>query len=407
VGKNIIVMGTLDTRGEEIRYLADQIRKRGHYPKVMDVGVLGQAPFEPSIKRDEVALAAGTSLKEIISLRHEGRAMSAMASGAYRILRELYDRKEMDGVVAAGGSMSTSLALEAMRHLPLGLPKLVLSTIAFSPLVKPEYVGADMIMMLWPAGLYGLNRISRNVLRTAAGVITGAAETEVEKKGERKKTVGVTSLGTSQQKFVERLKPALEQRGYDVAVFHTLGMGGQAFEQAIRDGVIDVALDFSLVELVDEVTGGATTSGKMRLKAAAEKGIPQIVAAGAISNFFWFAGEPLPPGMEGRKHHRHNQLLTIVVASTEDKAKVGAMVAERLNQAKGPTAMIIPRKGWIEGDRDPRSPFHDPQGGEAFSRAFKEGLNSDIRVIELDAHINDPLFTETVIKLFDEIVVKE
>lgn len=404
MGKKIIVIGTLDTRGEEIGYLAEEIRKRGHDAKVMDVGVLGEVPFKPAIERDQVAQAAGTSIREIIALGHEGRAMSAMAAGVYRILKELHQRRQVDGVIAAGGSMSTSLAFEAMQYLPLGLPKVLLSTIAFSPLVKPEYVSADLTMMLWPAGLYGLNRITRNVLRMAAGVIAGAAEARVEEEGERKKTVGVTSLGTSQQKFIVQLKPALEARGYDVAVFHTLGMGGQAFEQAIRDGLIDVSLDFSLVELMDQVVGGATTSGEMRLKAAAEKGIPQIVAAGAISNFFWFAGKPLPPGMEDRKHHRHNQLLTIVVASTEDKAKVGALVAERLNEAKGPTAMIIPKRGWIEGDRHPKSPFHDPNGGEAFSRAFKEGLRSDMPVVELDAHINDPLFVETVLKLFDEIV---
>ncbi|MBW2139297.1 MAG: Tm-1-like ATP-binding domain-containing protein, partial [Deltaproteobacteria bacterium] len=253
MGKKIIVIGTLDTRGEEIGYLAEEIRKRGHDAKVMDVGVLGEVPFKPAIERDQVAQAAGTSIREIIELGHEGRAMSAMAAGVYRILKELHQRRQVDGVIAAGGSMSTSLALEAMQYLPLGLPKVLLS--------------------LWPAGLHGLNRISRNVLRTAAGVIAGAAEARVEEERERKKTVGVTSLGTSQQKFIVRLKPALEERGYDVAVFHTLGMGGQAFEQAIRDGLIDVSLDFSLVELMDHVVGGATTSGKIRLKAAAEKGI--------------------------------------------------------------------------------------------------------------------------------------
>ncbi len=404
MGKTIIVIGALDTRGEEIKYLADRIQEQGYETRVIDVGVLGSAPFQPSISRDEVAAAAGTTIKDIIALHHEGRAMSAMAAGTFKVLKELYDSSQMDGVVAAGGSMSTSLSLEAIQSLPLGVPKLILSTIAFSPLVNPESVCADLSMMLWPAGLYGLNNISRGVLNAAAGAISGAADVYAKQPVKKKKTVGITSLGTSQLKYVKALKPALEKRGYDVAVFHTLGMGGQAYEQAIKDGLIDVALDLSLVELVDEVVGGVTTAGKIRLKAAAEKGIPQIVGAGAIGNFFWFAGRPLPPELKNRKHHRHNQLLTIVAAETGDKAKVGRLVAERLNEAKGQTSVVIPLVGWVEGDRHPRSPFHDPKGGKAFSEALKSNLKPGIKVIELDCHVNDPQFSEAVLNLFDEMI---
>ncbi len=404
MGKTIIVIGTLDTRGEEIKYLADKIQEQGHETKIIDVGVLGSTPFQPSISRDEVAEAAGTTIKDIIALHHEGRAMSAMAAGTSKVLKQLYDRSQLDGVIAAGGSMSTSLALEAIQSIPLGVPKLILSTIAFSPLVKPELVCADLSMMLWPAGLYGLNNISRSVLNAAAGAISGAAAVFEKQAAKKKKTVGITSLGTSQLKYVETLRPALEERGYDVAVFHTLGMGGQAYEQAIKDGLIDVALDLSLVELVDEVVGGVTTAGKFRLKAAAEKGIPQIVGAGAIGHSFWFAGRPLPPGLKDRKHHRHNQLLTIVFGETDDKAKVGRLVAERLNEAKGPTSVVIPLVGWVEGDRHPKSPLHDPEGGKAFSEALKSNLKPGLKVIELDCHVNDPQFSETVLNLFDEMV---
>jgi uncharacterized protein (UPF0261 family) len=207
-------------------------------------------------------------------------------------------------------------------------------------------------------------------------------------------------------KFVETLKPALEERGYDVPVFHTTGMGGRAFEQAIRDGLIDVALDLSLVELVDEVVGGATTSGSIRLQSAGKRGIPQIVGAAGISNIFWFSGKPLPPALADRKHHRHNQLLTIVVAKTEDKGKVGQLVAERLNRASGPVAVVIPLVGSIEGDRHPKSPFHDPEGGRAFANALKSKLRPEIEVIELDAHANDPVFSETILKIFDRVMAK-
>lgn len=401
--KKILVIGTLDTRGEEIRYLANRIEENGFEPLVMDVGVLDSALFEPSISRDQVAKAAGTTIQEIIALRHEGKAMSAMAAGASKIIRDLLEQVRLDGVIAAGGSMSTSLALETMQSLPMGFPKWILSTIAFSPLISPESVPADLSMMLWPAGLYGLNSISRRVLDVAAGAISGAVGAFRSQKTRRRKLVGITSLGTSQLRYVETLKPALEERGYEVAVFHTVGMGGKAFEEAISAGLIDVALDLSLVELVDFVNGGATSSGKERLKAAAKKGIPQIVAAGGIGHFFWFSGQPLPPAFQDRKHHRHNQLLTIVVAEKNDKAKVGELVAERLNRAKGPTAVVVPMKGWIEGDRHPKSPFHDKEGGWAFSKALKAKINPDIEVIELDSHINDAIFCDVVLKLFDQL----
>ncbi len=400
----IIVIGTLDTRGEEIRYLADRIEQKGHEARVMDVGVLGRSPFEPAISRDQVAQAAGTTIKDIIALHHEGRAISAMAEGASRLIPDLLEKGEVDGVIAAGGSMSTSLALDAMRPLPMGLPKMIVSTIAFSPLVTPDSVPPDLCMMLWPAGLYGLNEISRSILDAAAGAIVGATENSKKPEKKRKKTAGITSLGTSQLKFVETLKPALEERGYDVPVFHTTGMGGRAFEQAIRDGLIDVALDLSLVELVDQVVGGATTCGSIRLQSAGKRGIPQIVGAAGISNFFWFSGKPLPPELAERKHHRHNQLLTIVVAKAEDKRKVGELVAERLNSARGPAAVVIPLIGSIEGDRHPKSPFHDPEGGRSFAEGLKSKLRPEIEVIELDAHANDPIFAKTVLALFDKMM---
>ena len=404
MGKSIAVIGTLDTRGEEVKYLRDRIRERGHDPRVIDIGVLGPVPFPPEITRDAVAQAAGTTIKDIIALNHEGRAMSAMARGASVIVRKLYDEGRLDGAIAAGGSMTTSTALEIMAVLPLGVPKLIISTIAFSPLIKPQSVCADLAMMLWPAGLYGLNSISCSVLDRAAGAVAGAAESFV-RHTVRKKTVGITSMGTSQLSYVTRLKPALEQRGYEVAVFHCVGMGGKCFEQAINDGLIDFAMDLALVELMDTVCGGATatSTGGRRIEAACKKGIPQIVAAGAISNFFWFSGVPLPPQFQDRKHYRHNQLLTIVVAGTEEKAKLGELVAEKLNTATGPTAVVVPLVGSIEGDRNPKSPFHDPKGGETFYRALKSKIKPEIKVMELSAHVNDTLFSDTVLELFDQM----
>jgi uncharacterized protein (UPF0261 family) len=402
--KAIAIIATLDTKGEEVGYLKHLIEARGHQTITIDIGVLGGPPFEPTISRHQVVQAGGRTLKEIIAFNHEAKAMGVMAEGASEIVRQLYSSGKLSGLLAVGGSMGTSVALRVMKVLPLGIPKLLVSTIAFSPAVTADEVNADLMMMQWAAGLWGLNSISRMVFEQAARAISGAAEAYQKKEVVKKKLVGITSLGSSQLKYVQWLKPALEARGYEVAVFHATGMGGRGFEQAIAEGTIDIALDLALSELVNQVCGGVGSAGEHRLEAASRRGIPQIVAVAPATFFWWATRSPLPPKLKNRPRHRHNGL-TVVAASKWEMAKAGKLIAEKLNIATGPTVVVIPlKRGVMEVDgKVYASPFADPEGSEALLRAFKRNIKPEMRIVELDVHINDKAFADEVLALFDEI----
>ncbi|MBW1799381.1 MAG: Tm-1-like ATP-binding domain-containing protein [Deltaproteobacteria bacterium] len=396
----IAIISTLDTKGEEAGYLKNLIEKRGHHTIVIDVGILGEPYFEPDVSKKEVAGASGSSIEALIATGDEAVSMERMAAGTARITTDLYTKQRLDGALALGGSMGTSLALKVMKGLPIGFPKLIISTIAFSPLIPQDEVAADLMMILWAGGLRGINRISRRVLHVAAGAIAGAVEEKEEGTPGRKKVVGITCRGAVSSQWITRIKQGLEERGYELEVFHATGMGGRAFEQAIAEGLIDVALDLSTGELTDHVCGGFCSAGKGRMEAAGRKGIPQIVAGGSSGTFLWRTDQPIPGKYQGRSTHVHNSLITVIGTSTEERAQVGKVMAEKLNRARGPAAVVIPM------DRPPKDPsgsFYSPEGLMAFKRALKDTIKPHIKVVELDTHINDSLFSDTVMALFDEM----
>lgn len=398
--KRIAIIGTLDTKGAEIKHIQKRIEDRGHKAIVMDVGVGGEVPFEPSITRGQIAEAAGSSLEEIIAIDNEAIGTRIMAAGTSKILKELYSNDGLDGVLAIGGTVGTSLALTVMKALPMGVPKLIVSTVAFSPLIPPDMVSADLMMMQWVGGLRGLSPLSRGVLDRAAGAIVGA--TEAQRETIKKPMVGMTLMGVRSCRYLELLRPALEQRGHDVAVFHAQGPGGRALEQAITDGLINVVLDLATHELMQEAYGGPNSAGKHRLEAAGKKGIPQIVAPGALDGFIWWEGKPFPRRFRNRVKSAHNDLVIKVSTNKEEKAVVGRVMAKKLNKARGPVVVIIPMGGFAEDDK-PGGFAYDPEGREAFRKALKQHIKPEIKVIELEAHLNDPAFAEEVIAQFDEI----
>jgi uncharacterized protein (UPF0261 family) len=305
-----------------------------------------------------------------------------------------------------------------MKAVPIGVPKLILSTVAYSPMITPDLADTDAMILPWTAGLWGLNRFSMQALETAAGAISGAVEAYSERKKE-KKTVAVTSLGMSVCRYLTTLKPALEERGYDVAVFHTTGMSGRLLERAIADGAIDAVLDLSVgVELLNEITGGVCASGKNRLEEAGKAGIPQIVSQGAIEAFHWGGDKPMPAKYSDRPTHRHNKLLNIIISSNEERAAVGKLMAEKLNKAKGPTAVVIPYQGFLHAhgpeqimDFEDLDPFAkavmttSEEGSLAFYEAFMKHFKTDAKVVPLkDAGLNDPIVAEKILELFDEMM---
>lgn len=419
--KTIAVIGTLDTKGDETEYLRNLIAEKGYHVIVVDVGVMGEIPFEPDICRAEVAAASGCELSAIVMLADECKAIEKMTLGTCKLVRELYAAGSIDGIIALGGSMGTSLALEVMRSLPLGIPKVILSTIAYSEMILPDYLDTDIIMIPWVAGLWGMNRLSEESLKMAAGTIASAAECAASSKKSGNPLVAVTSAGQRVHRFMTELKPALVRRGYEVAVFHSAGMSGRMLERAIGDGLITAVLDLTVgCELIPEVTGGIGSGGAFRLEAAGRMGIPQIVSPGTIEAFGWWrSGIPLPEKYQSRPQRPHNQLINVLLSTIEERRAVGRLMAQKLNKAVGPTVVVIPMEGFGHdnipdsfggGEEDLACQFlrgvcDSRDGLVAFREELEKNLRPEIRVVSLEnVGINDPAYVEVLLNLFDEMV---
>jgi uncharacterized protein (UPF0261 family) len=394
----VLLIGTADTKSAELLFMRECIEAGGGRVAVMDVGVLDGAPFVPEITNAEVAAAAGRSVAEVAASGDENSAMTLMARGAAKLAARWHAEGRIDGLLALGGTMGTDLALEVAQALPLGVPKVVVSTIAYSHLLPPERIPPDLIMVLWAGGLYGLNSLCRSALSQAAGAVLGACRQARAPAFERP-LVGMTSLGSSALTYMKTLKPALEARGYEVAVFHTTGMGGRAFEALAAEGRFCAVMDFSLQELANQLGGSCVTAGPDRLLGAGRAGTPQIVAPGAIDMLDFPAWQPTPRGLEGRPAHTHNRLLASALSAPEFRRGVATEIASRLARAEGATCVLLPLHG-IEGWDRPGEPLHDPEGLAAFTAALRDSVGAT-RMIELDAHINDAAFCEAALRVFD------
>ena len=395
----ILLIGTCDTKADEMLFMKECIESGGGRVMVMDVGVLGEPPFPPEVRNTEVATAAGTTLDAIVALGDENLAMTKMADGAVAAVLDLYARGQVDGVLALGGTMGTDLALDVTAALPLGMPKFLVSTVAFSHLIPPERLAPDLMMILWAGGLYGLNSICRSILSQAAGAILGACRAVV-RPVPGAPLVAIASLGKSALTYMVTLKPELERRGYEVAVFHCTGMGGRAIESLARQKRFAAVLDLCLQEVGNEAHGSVVTSGADRLEAAGAAGIPQIVAPGAIDMIDMQTWKPVPPHYEGRPYHAHNRLIASVLMTQEERRAAARLVMAKLAAAVGPTAFILPVRGIEAWDR-PGEPLHDAAGLAAFCDEMRRAEWDVVRFVELDAHINDPAFVDTVLAVFD------
>jgi len=396
---NILLIGTADTKSPELLFLRDCIAEAGGATVFMDVGVLAGGAYRAEIANAEVARAAGVSLDEIKRYGDENRAMAKMAEGAAAIALRLRAEKRIDGMLALGGTMGTDLALDVAAALPLGAPKCLVSTIAHSHLVPPERVPPDLMTVLWAGGLYGLNAVCRSTLAQAAGAIVGACRAARPPAGDRP-LIGMTSLGKSCLGYMEPLLPALEQRGYEVAVFHTTGMGGRAFEALAAQGAFAAVMDFSLQELANHHAGSVVTAGPTRLEAAGRRGVPQIVAPGAVDMIDFPTWRPDGKADEGRGFHAHNRLIASIAATADERRGVARLIARKLARAAGPTAYILPRGGVEAWDR-PGEPMHDPDALAAFLQETRATAPGNVEMVEIDAHINDVVFADTALSIFD------
>ena len=389
-GKNIVIVVTLDTKSEETLFLKEVIKGRGNNPFVIDVGIGGQVPFRPDFTREKVALATGRSLEEIRKDRYSD-GLAAMAMGAKSIIENLIAKGKIDGLLAIGGSLGTSQALSTMRDLPLSLPKLILSTVAFvSGAINTEMVSVDMAMMQSVSDLWGINPITRVSLQRAAGAICGMAEEQEEKEAEGKLLVAISTLGVNT--YVDRCKSLLSEKGYEPVVFHSVGIG--SLEKLIRQGYFSGVLDLCCYELVNHVCGGIVKGGQDKFTAACEKGIPQVIGCGAMDFFPLFTSDPIPAELKQRIMLPHG-LVNLIKTSPQEQAKIATLLAEKINKASAPTVVLVSLKGFSRLDSSKEMPFYEPGAGRRFLGVLKQKVsNPVVEIEEIDAHINDDGFAE-------------
>ncbi len=396
----ILVIGTFDTKAEELNFVKDQILARGQKARTLDTGVLQPSPPYVDISNERVAAAGGRPLHELMSRRDRGQAVAVMAQGAAKITRDLFDKGEIAGVISLGGGSGTVIGTGAMRALPVGIPKVMVSSMA-SGNIRP-YVGtSDITMMYSVVDISGLNRISRRILSNAALAVCGMAEGREEKWRAELPLIATTMFGVTTP-CVTEAKRILEERGYEVLVFHANGPGGMAMEQLIGEGQIQAVLDITTTELPDELCGGKCSAGPHRLEKAGEMGIPQVVVPGAMDMVNYFP-DAIPPQFRNRIFYVHNPATTLMRTNEEENRQLAEIMARKLSRAKGPVVVYIPLRGFSAID-SPGQPFFFPEGNRAFIEALKMNLPSRIPVIEKDLHINDPSFARETAQALLELL---
>jgi uncharacterized protein (UPF0261 family) len=398
--KTILVVGTYDTKDDELLYMAERIRAQGGGVLTMDVSVLGDPSQPTDISKHDVAEAGGSSIDAAIASGDENTAMQIMARGAAALAARAWAEGRFDGVVVLGGSMGTDLALDLCSALPLGVPKYIVSTVAFSTLIPAERLPADIQMILWAGGLYGLNSVCKSSLSQAAGAVLGAARA-VEPPDRSKPLIGMTSLGKSALKYMVFLKPELEARGYEVAVFHATGMGGRAFESLAAQGAFAAVFDFCTQELGNHIHGSDVTAGADRLTNAGKAGIPQLVSTGCYDLVDLAGWRGIPEKWAALPSHAHNRLISSVVLDAEGVRTVARAHGRALAEAKGETVLLLTLGGCGEWDR-PGAPLHNPDGLAAFCEEMRASCPPNARLEEIDAHINDAAFAARALEVFDD-----
>ena len=397
--KTILVIGTYDTKDDELTFLADVIHAEGGQVITMDVSVLGE-PSKPTVySKHDVAQEAGSSIAAAIASGSENHAMQIMARGATLLTARMLTEGRFDGLIILGGTMGTDLALDVCSAVRLGVPKYIVSTVAFSPLIPAERLAADTQMILWAGGLYGLNSVCKASLSQAAGAVLGATRA-VQMPDPDKHLIGMTSLGTSALKYVIPLKPALEARGFEVAVFHATGMGGRAFESLARRGAFACVFDLCTQELGNHANGSIISAGADRLTNAGLNGTPQIVTPGCYDLVDVVGWQPLPDKWSEHIKHEHNRLLTSIVLDDDERRFVARAHSTQLAKATGPVAMLLPEQGLGEWDRA-GAELHNQAGLNAFLLELEQTLPSNVVAHRIDCHINDAEFADKALEVFD------
>jgi uncharacterized protein (UPF0261 family) len=392
----VLLLGTLDTKGDELAFLRDRLALAGVRALLADVGTLEAPRVEADISREVVAAETGV---ELASLTDRGAAVGAMATAAAALARRLHDEGRIHGVLGAGGSGNTAIATAAMRALPVGVPKLMVSTMAAGD--TADYVGgADITMMASVTDVAGLNSISARILANAAAAMAGMVLAPLPEAPGGRPLVAATMFGVTTP-CVTRAREALEARGYEVLVFHATGTGGRAMEALVDGGFLRGVLDVTTTELCDDLVGGVLSAGPERLEAAGRAGVPQVVSLGALDMVNFGARDTVPPRFEQRTLYVHNPSVTLMRTTADECAELGRRIARKLAAATGPVTLFVPLRGVSMIDAEGQ-PFHDPEADAALFGALREGLaGTGVEIVELDHNINDEEFAVAMAERLD------
>lgn len=401
--KPIAVIGTLDTKGYEVGYLRDLIQAQGHQTLVIDPGVLGAPAIEADITRQEVARAGGAELDALIAAGDKGQAIQTMIDGTRAIVARLYDQGRLGGVIAVGGGQGTAIGTTAMQTLPIGVPKLMVSTIASGQNVFEPYVGtSDVTLMHSVADIVGVNVVTRKIFANAAAAVSAMVEASAKVEETEKVVIGATMLGLTTP-CVLQAREQLEEWGYEMVAFHPNGTGGRSMERLIDAGVIEGVMDVSLQELTGHVCHGLFDAGPDRMQAAAQRGLPQVVAPGGTDYIVLGSMESLTEDQRDRPLIVHNPNITLVRTAKDEMAEIGRLMARRLNEAQGPAAVLVPMGGFSFSDR-PGHEFYDPEADAALVAALRADLDPRIELQEIDAHVNDSEFARAAATKMRELM---
>jgi uncharacterized protein (UPF0261 family) len=405
--KPILLVATLDTKAEEAEYIKQIIEKTGQKLILADIGILDKPKTKADITRNEIAKAGGSSTEALAAQKDEGKASEIMGKGLAKIALDLYNKGKIAGIIAIGGSFGTATASTTMKTLPVGVPKVMVSTMA-SRDVRP-YVGTSDVAMIYSVtDIFGLNRISRRVLANAAGAIVGMTSVEIPMTT-KKPLVGVSLTG-EQAIAATMIKKTLEKEGFEVVLFHAVGSGGKALEQLVKSKVIDGGvIDLATQELYSNLydAGGMFDSGPDRLESAGDIGLPHIVVPGC-ADFMSFPAGQVPAKFKEHKMHAHNPALTVVKCEKDEVKRLAKTIGEKINKGKGPRAVIVPTQGFSRYDKQGHpAGFYDPAVREQFLIELRKNVQPSVQYQEVNAHVNDPEFAATVSKVFLELFNKQ
>ena len=418
--RTIVIMGTLDTKECEGHYLTNQIEEYGNEPLLMDISMRKYQPTlgKPDISNAQVAEAAGKTVEDVAAMER-GQAIDIMCKGAANIVEQLYDRKKMNGVIGYGGGVGTSIVCSALKALPIGVPKLVVSTIAQH---AEKFIEAkDIAVFPSVTDLTGgtrVNRVEAMILANAAAAISGMVNAKPTIL-EEKPIIVASQFGVTTP-HIAKSKEILEDKGYELIAFHATGMGGQSLEELVRSGIAVGVLDVTTHELADTLFGGVCKVRPDRLTTAGRKGCPQVILPGALDMVNFWEPETVPESFKDRRFYHHiPRRVTLMRTNKEECAKLGKIVAEKVNEATGSTVVIIPLRGWSMYDAEggvltvdyygkpTEEPWYDPEANKAFTEAlekFVDKTKHNVKVMKVDLHINDPELAELTATILDDMI---